>query len=432
MRTEFDAIIIGAGPAGSTAAIRLAQAGWSVALIEKQRFPRRKVCGECLAAGNLTLLDALGVGAAFHALAGPELKQVALLHGGDSIAADLPACDGQPHAWGRALGREQLDVLLLQRAIALGAHVLQPWAVQRVDGQAGAYQCLAQERETKTAVTLLAPLVMAAHGSWEPGLASSQAGTAHPKKPRPGDLFAFKANFTQSAVDEGVLPLLAFRGGYGGMVLGERGTLTLACCIRRDQLSVCRRQARGQNAGEAVQAYLAGQCRGVQEALHGATRQGAWLSVGPLRPGIRMPRDGGWLFLIGNAAGEAHPIIGEGMSMAMQAAWLLCDRMLAEPRILRDASVHRRVLKSYAQEWHARFARRLHLAALFAHVAMRPALAHLALPLLRTWPEIMTQAARWSDKAARPGFLPQKVPNQVSGASLQDGRFHEFRNGENA
>ena len=59
---RFDAVIVGAGPAGSTAAILLARAGWSVALVEKQRFPRRKVCGECLAASNLPLLDALGIG----------------------------------------------------------------------------------------------------------------------------------------------------------------------------------------------------------------------------------------------------------------------------------------------------------------------------------------------------------------------------------
>ena len=71
MKTRFDAIIIGAGPAGSTAAVLLARAGWSVALVEKQRFPRRKVCGECLAASNLPLLDALGIGAEFNASAGP-------------------------------------------------------------------------------------------------------------------------------------------------------------------------------------------------------------------------------------------------------------------------------------------------------------------------------------------------------------------------
>ncbi len=432
MRTEFDALIIGAGPAGSTAAIRLAQAGWSVALIEKQRFPRRKVCGECLAASNLALLDALGVGASFHALAGPELKRVALLHGKESIVAELPVCDGQPHAWGRALGREHLDTLLLQRAVALGAHVLQPWTVRQVDGQAGAYQCLAQERDTKTEVILQAPLVIAAYGSWEPGLATLQAAAGHQRRPRSSDLFAFKANFTQSSVGGGVLPLLAFRGGYGGMVLGDHGTLTLACCIRRDYLSFCRRQAPGKSAGEAVQAYLTSQCSGVREALNGTRRQGTWLSVGPIQTGIRMPRDGGRLFLVGNAAGEAHPIIGEGMSMAMQAAWLLCDRLLAEPRVLCDATLHRRMLKSYAQEWRSRFTRRHHLAALFAHVAMRPALVRLALPLLRAWPETMTQAARWSDKATRPSFLPQSPATQIASASPQDGRFHELSKGENA
>ena len=53
MRAAFDAVIVGAGPAGSTAAILLARAGWRVALVERQTFPRRKVCGECIAASNL-------------------------------------------------------------------------------------------------------------------------------------------------------------------------------------------------------------------------------------------------------------------------------------------------------------------------------------------------------------------------------------------
>ena len=80
-RTDYDAIIVGAGPAGSSAAILLARAGWSIALVEKQRFPRRKVCGECIAASNLPLLDALGIGAEVAAQAGPELRGVALMRG---------------------------------------------------------------------------------------------------------------------------------------------------------------------------------------------------------------------------------------------------------------------------------------------------------------------------------------------------------------
>ena len=130
-RTAFDAVIVGAGLAGSTAAIQLARAGWSVALIERQRFPRRKVCGECIAASNLPLLQALGVGDAFHALAGAELRHVTLLHGERAVTAELPAAvHGQEHghgqerfACGRALGRETLDGLLLDQARAAGATV---------------------------------------------------------------------------------------------------------------------------------------------------------------------------------------------------------------------------------------------------------------------------------------------------------------------
>lgn len=71
---RFDALVVGAGLAGSTTAILLARAGWRIALVEKRHFPRRKVCGECLAASNLPLLHALGVGQHFEALAGPELR----------------------------------------------------------------------------------------------------------------------------------------------------------------------------------------------------------------------------------------------------------------------------------------------------------------------------------------------------------------------
>ncbi len=61
MQSSFDAIIVGAGPAGASAAILLSKAGLSVALVEKQAFPRRKVCGDCVSASNLPLLDGLGI-----------------------------------------------------------------------------------------------------------------------------------------------------------------------------------------------------------------------------------------------------------------------------------------------------------------------------------------------------------------------------------
>jgi hypothetical protein len=120
MPTRFDAVVVGAGPAGSTVAIQLARAGWAVALIERQQFPRRKVCGECIAASNLPLLETLGIADTFDALAGADLRQVTLLRGEDAVTADLPSSDHARYPWGRALGRESLDSLLLEQARAAG------------------------------------------------------------------------------------------------------------------------------------------------------------------------------------------------------------------------------------------------------------------------------------------------------------------------
>jgi menaquinone-9 beta-reductase len=429
MQTRFDAIIVGAGPAGSTAAIRLAAAGWSVALIEKQPFPRRKVCGECLAASNLPLLDSLGVGAEFHALAGPELKRVALMFGTESICADLPEYADQAHPWGMALGREHLDAMLLARAAEAGAQVLQPWTVRAVRGEAGAYQCIARALDSRMEARLDAAVIVAAHGSWETGLLDERAKHLQPDG---SDLFAFKANFTHVELEQGLLPVLAFRGGYGGMVQGSRGLLTLACCIRRDRLSSYRRHAREKNAGDAVQSYLMTECEGVRRALASAKRQGKWLSVGPIQPGVRMAQDGGRFFSVGNAAGEAHPIIGEGMSMAMQSAWLACEHLIAAPRVLSDAQLQRHVLRDYARTWDAHFAHRLHLAAAFAHAAMRPALARTFLPILRTWPGLLTRAACWSGKVKQPCLLPQPSAEKSAQASSLASCFQELKKGENA
>ena len=394
MRTRFDAVIIGAGPAGSSAAILLARAGWSVALIEKQRFPRRKVCGECVAASNLPLLEALGIGPAFEAGAGPELRKVALMRGERAVVADLPPAAHEKHRWGRALGRETLDTLLLEQARSAGAQVLQPWSVQAIEGAPGAWRCEARAVDSVLALTLRAPVAIDAHGSWE-ALPRARRRLARGAS----DLFAFKANFRDASLGEGLLPVLAFDGGYGGMVVADGGVTTMACCIRRDRLEAGRRTGPGARAGEMVEALLKRECGGVRAALQAACRDGPWLAAGPLAPGIRL-RAGDDPFRIGNAAGEAHPIIGEGMSMALQSAWLLCAQLLdaKRPGQLPDEAWQREVGRRYAADWRRRFGPRLRLAAAFAHLAMRPACAVPLVALARAWPGLLTLGAKWGGK----------------------------------
>lgn len=392
MLPRFDAVIIGAGPAGSSAAILLARAGWSVALVEKQLFPRRKVCGECVAASNLPLLEALGIGPAFAAAAGPELRQVALMHGSRKVVAELPPAANSRHPWGRALGRETLDTLLLERALSAGAHVLQPWSAQAIWGAAGHWRVELRATDSGRSQMLNAAVVIDAHGSWESlpsarPLARSVRGSS--------DLFAFKANFRGASLRDGLLPVLSFGGGYGGMVVAGDHVTTVACCIRRDRLDAHRQAASGLRAGDVIEAVLNRECAGVRDALDSATRDGAWLASGPLDPGVRLRADDD-VFRIGNAAGEAHPIIGEGMSMALQSAWLLCAQLLGAQR--GEPNWQQAVARDYALQWRRHFEARLHLAAAFAHIAMRPALAEPLLTLARAWPGLLTAGARWAGK----------------------------------
>ena len=58
---HFDVGIVGAGPAGSSAAIALARKGYSVALLDKEQFPREKLCGDFLNPINWPLLRELEV-----------------------------------------------------------------------------------------------------------------------------------------------------------------------------------------------------------------------------------------------------------------------------------------------------------------------------------------------------------------------------------
>ena len=114
----------------------------------------------------------------------------------------------------------------------------------------------------------------------------------------------------------------------------------------------------------------------------------SFLSTGPIHPGIR-PRYEDGIFFTGNIAGEAHPVIAEGISMAIQSSGLLAGLLIAYRG------------EDYARAWKRRFAPRIRAASLFAHLAMSDA---------RPQPPV------WQCSARRPAFwawargLSGKVP----------------------
>src|SRR5215216_1379900 len=275
----YDAIIVGGGPAGSTAALLLSRAGWSVAVVEKAVFPRSKVCGEFISAASLPLLTELGVDSAFADSAGPPVRRIALYSGDVIVDAAMPKVQSAVAGWGRALGREQFDLLLLDGAARAGAHVWQPWRVVSARRSGDRWIC---SIVGKTMQDLSAPVLIGAAGSWERGPFPSMERSSHDDR----ELLAFKAHFRDFDLAEDIMPLLAFPGGYGGLVNSDNGRVSLSCCIRRDALDRCRRAATGR-AGDAVLEHIARSCAGVRQGIGRATLEGAWLAAGPIRPGIR-------------------------------------------------------------------------------------------------------------------------------------------------
>ncbi|MGX5829992.1 NAD(P)/FAD-dependent oxidoreductase [Mesorhizobium sp. 43Arga] len=405
-----DAIVIGAGPAGTSAALALARRGWAVAIVEKSVFPRRKVCGEYISASNLALLERLEIGDAWRAEAGPEIRRVGLFSGSTSVEAPMPgakygltAGDG----FGRALGRDVLDSLLLDAARSAGAEVFQPCRAAGIerDGACQAVRIQAGAGNSRDEATILrAPVIVAAHGSWEPGPLPSQLE----KKSRPWDLLGFKAHFSGSTLPPDLMPLLTFPGGYGGMVRADHGRMSISCCIRRDVLARLRGgHVRGGqvSAAETVEHHLRATCRGARDALEEASLDGPWLAAGPIRPGIRAGYDRD-IFRVGNVAGESHPIIAEGISMALQSGWLLALELGAATggQAEREAAGRR-----YEAAWRELFSTRVLAAEAIARIALGPGGAAMMRAVVRNFPRTLTLGARLSGKTQHvPGLADRR------------------------
>jgi flavin-dependent dehydrogenase len=366
-----DALVIGGGPAGASAAILLARAGRSVVVLEKARFPRRKVCGEFIAPAGIERLRALGVGRQFDAAAGPEIRRIAVWAPDTQIEAPMPH-RRRSTPYPRALSREALDALLLSHAADCGAEVLQPASALALERFKDGFICQAAARRGAQAFEVHARVVIAAHGSWEPGPLSTQPPHL---TPAPADLLAFKATFRGCLPDRAIV-LVPFHGGYGGMVELGGGRVTYACCVRRDVLERSRR--RGVPAAESLFRF------------RDFARETPWLAAGPLRPGTRpLYRDG--IFAVGNAAGEPHSVVGEGITMAMHSAALLCGPLAAALGAGFSREAQLAVARGYAWRWRRDFALRLWASARLAALAVHP--SSLAARLLGRAPALLTLAA---------------------------------------
>lgn len=238
---------------------------------------------------------------------------------------------------------------------------------------------------------LQAPVIVAAHGSWETGKLSSNLAKIN----RPHDFLGFKAHFHGGHLPPDLMPLIAFPGGYGGLVWADHDRLSLSFCMRRDALAQARLASPDSSAAEASYSHILESCPGVAKALLGAELAGPWLSAGPIRPGIRSAYEND-VFRVGNIAGESHPIIAEGIAMALQSGWILAAQLGKYEQW--DIGAREAAGQAYGSAWRNQFATRIRLAAILSGMAASPNGAKFMQAVISRFPVSLSLGAALSGK----------------------------------
>lgn len=162
-RLDVDVAIVGAGPAGCAAAITARRAGLDVAVIDRARFPRDKICGDGLTTSALRELEALGLDPA-DVPSWIALDEVLVrAPNGREVVLPLPDIGGTFAAVAR---RRELDAELVALARRAGASVLQGHALESID--VSDHDVVVHASGPSGPVRIRARHVIAADGMWSP------------------------------------------------------------------------------------------------------------------------------------------------------------------------------------------------------------------------------------------------------------------------
>jgi menaquinone-9 beta-reductase len=303
--TDADVVVIGAGPAGSLAARLLAREGLGVMLVERRAFPRPKVCGGCLNAQAVAVLERAGLAERVRALGASRVNRLRLHHHGRRAEIGLPE--------GLAVSRASLDEALAGAAAEAGCDVRFETAAvvdPRCDEAAGLairVVCLGGKAGREDIVRARAVVVAdgLGHSSLRgcPGFESDVDAASR---------VGIGADVPPGAVPvtRGTISMAVSRDGYAGAVEVEFGRVNIAAAVDPAFL-----KASGSPA-EALRAIFAD--AGVPvEAPFGSID---WMGTMPLTRRLSDPAARG-IFVIGDAAGYVEPFTGEGMAWALTGAW---------------------------------------------------------------------------------------------------------------
>ena len=305
-----DILVIGGGLAGAATAAHLARAGRCVVLVERERGPHDKVCGEFLAPQAQRSLEGLGID--ITALGAEPIDRVRLAAAGDVIERELPFR-------GAGLPRRVLDEVVLQRASDSGAEIRRGCRVVALSRTTDGWQARLDGGESETART-----VVLATGKHDLRGFRRPAGLHR-------DLVGFRQHFRLSAAQAvalgGSVELALFAGGYAGLQPAGEGNANLCLVVRRQVLARL-------GAWPALLAAIVAEGGLLAQRLDGAVAcRHRPSAVSAIPYGAVQWRAGG-LWRVGDQAAVMPSFAGEGMALALRsaelAAAMLCRGMTPE------------------------------------------------------------------------------------------------------
>ena len=353
------ALIAGGGPAGSVAALLLAQGGATPLLLERSREPQDALCGGFLSWRTLESLQSVGVDPAM--LGGHAVRRVVLFAGKGRAESPLPA-----PAIG--LSRLRLDALLLDAAHNAGAGVERGVAIRSADGA---------HLHTGDGAAVGGDTLFLATGKHD--LRGTMRDAAVGDDPAMGVRVRLAPHPSLTRLVGDAIELHAFAGGYAGVVLQEDGSANLCMALRRSRL-----RAAGDLPG--LLRVLATELPPLGERLAHIGSAASIDAIANVPYGWRARGTVPGVYRLGDQAGVIPSLAGEGMGIAIASA-------------IRAAEHWQRFGPVGAPGFQHALRQRLHrpiaLAGLLRTLAEHPAMHPLLLTGGRV-PALVGAAARWT------------------------------------
>jgi menaquinone-9 beta-reductase len=354
--------IIGGGLAGLTAGIHLSKFGIQVTIIEKNSYPKHKVCGEYISNEVLPYLKSLNLD-----IQNLHPTNITKLHfstkNGKSIFATLPL-------GGFGISRFVLDEFLCQKAILNGCKMIQENVESII------YSNNQFEIKTNNNITFLSNIVIGAFGKRSNLDQNLNRNFIQKKSP----WLAVKAHYS-GKFNDSLVGLHNFEGGYCGVSKVENNTINI--CYLSDYKTF-----KQHKNIEDYQKKIVSQNPFLKEILENSTLLFEKpLTISQISFEEKKAVEN-HILMIGDTAGLIHPLCGNGMAMAIHSAKIVSE--LIEKFIKNEINSRKELEKEYQKQWDFNFKKRLKTGKLLSNLLQKPKLSEVLMRILVIFPFLLS------------------------------------------